>query len=170
MAFEIAMRFHFGEKADMIASLANDPAKRKNWLRKFARHIRKEILSLDTDAKHKERLLDDIDAFEHELKIEQGDGWRYVFHLIQVIGLLLGIFDVSGSKRRRVFYVRDPESYYADLTADIGAIGKVRDKDNIIRIRRETVDLLRNQGVEFERIALVMNTSVSALKREINRV
>jgi len=167
MGFEVAMRKFFGDKAQFIAGFAFSVRQRNRWLRKVSKRLRKEILELDTDSAHKERLLINIESFEKGIPRKKGEGWYLTFHLLKLVALMLGVFDVSGSRKRTAFYAREPITYYQETTGDIGTLARSKDSGNILALRRISVGHLSDNNVPIEKIALVMNMSVAALKKEM---
>ncbi len=165
MAFEFAMRQWFGEKAWGIASSLHSTSTRNKWFRKWASAVAKEIVALDTDASHKDRILVQLDTFERSFKGSNSPEWPQILALIKLINALFGRLDLSAMRQRTLFYAYEDYFNYLDSGENLPEVGRLRDQPTILGARLEAVEFLQSRGLPLWRIAQALNTSVYAIKK-----
>ena len=165
LKFEYALRLWFGDRAFGKAGLWDSASSRNPWLRKWTKGVTQDILDLDTDEKHRDRILHEVDCFSSSISKAERPSWYQVFTLMHLIGALLGRLYLDGHKRRNVFYALEPYEHYRDASTIRTPIQEIEDQPTIIRLRYDVILLLRERGVPDWRIAQILNTSVYQLKR-----
>lgn len=165
MTFEMAMRMWFGAAAFGKAGHWDSVTERNKWLRKWVKALTTDILALETDETHRDRVLMEVDRFEQSLTRTDSPEWLQVFILIQLVGTLLGRLYPYGYPVRLVLYAFEAASHYFDSSGVPGALQELRDQPTIIGLRYEIVSLLRDRGFPDWRIAQVLNTSAYHLRK-----
>ena len=165
MAFEIAMRQWFGEKAWGIADSLHETSTRNKWFLKWVSAVTKEIENLDTDAFHKDSIMILLDTFERTLRASSSPEWSQVLILVQLVNVLFGRLDVSGIPQRTHFYAYEDYFHYIDTGEYLPEIGRLRDQPSILGARLEAVAFLESRGLSLWRVAQALNTTVYAIKK-----
>ncbi len=98
MNFEVAMRQWFGDKAWGTAGLAYSTSACNKWIRKWIVALSKEVEQLDTDPRHKERILRLLDDLETSFLASKDAEWSQVFSFLELVGVLFGRLNVPARK------------------------------------------------------------------------
>lgn len=165
MDFEVAMRQWFGEAAWGIAGRVYNTSTRNKWLRKWITVLTKEVEQLDTDARHKDRMMALIGDLDASLRRADKAAWSQVFTLLELIGVVMGRLDAGGRRSRTLVYACEDYFHYLDAGETLPELGRIRDRPTILRARLEAINYLESKGLTLWRIAQVLNTSVHAIKR-----
>ena len=91
LKFEYALRAWFGDRALGKADFWNSASSRNPWLRKWTKAVTQDILDLDTDEKHRDHILHEVDCFSNSISRDEHPSWFQIFTLIHLIGTLLGL-------------------------------------------------------------------------------
>ena len=145
LTFEYALRAWFGDRAFGKAALWDSTSSRNLWLRRWSKAVTQDILDLDTDEKHRDRILHEVDSFSSSISKDDRPSWYQIFTLIHLIGTLLGRLYPDGRKRRNLFYALEAYEHYRDASTIPTPIQEIRDQPTIIRLRYDVVLLLRER-------------------------
>ena len=165
MSFETALRMWFGVDAFGKADFWQPAGDRNRWLRRLIKALTADVLALDTDEKHRDRILAEIDEFEACLTRDEHPDWRLVFTLIRLVGTLLGRMYPTGEPERLLFFALEARQHYRDTSSEPTPIQEMHDQPTIVGLRNSVVARLRQDNVPDWRIAQVMNTTVYQLKK-----
>lgn len=166
--FEYTMRHVFGDKASHIADCGYDRKYRNPWLLKAIRQFIKDVDALDTTERHKQMLMNDLEtSISHLKKDNLMSSWGALYMLLRVIARLLG-YDFMSKTRTRChtlcFWQDGDQRLTTALLSDDTEQFRSEERD-AIAIRRQLIEELRNEGLAYYKIALVMNTTEYKIKK-----
>ncbi len=166
MKFEMTMRLFFGNKAYHIAGQERTAKYRAEWLAKIGKVLLKHIDEIDTTPRHKQMLMAEAESFQKEARLAKADPWNLVYVLVRLCGRFLGYDSMRGAKVHTPTYHQDCEQYYTVAMRQGGdTMQDYYDKKDAISTRRSVVELLKTQGLDDFKIALVLNTSEYEVKK-----
>ncbi len=166
MDFEHAMMQFFGDRAYHIASGFGNKRYMKDWLKKAARKMMKDVQRLDTTIRHKEMLFMNLEQIEEFLKNDRP--WLVIVELFYLCSRFLGYDYVRGAKYHIPTYSQNYSQYIRSLATKNKDFSIFREdkkiKDKIISNQRKIVKALRKQKLDTFHIALILNTSEYRIK------
>ena len=166
MEFELAMRMLFGDKAYHIAAQHGNSSARREWLTKALRHLERDVDTLDTTVRHKERLMAEMDILLVLLKQQKDPSWDLVYSSLRLVMRLLGYDYVPGARCHTATYWQSTGQHWHSVVAEGGHVMQdYYDKRNAISVRRSVVLDLKAQGLDDYKIALVLNTTEYQIKQ-----
>ena len=166
MLFEGTARLFFGERAYQIAGQASSPIARRKWLKKILRLLLKRMNELETTVRHKEMLMKTAEAAERELGRNDQPTWTLVYHLITLVGRLLGYDFVHGARCHSLVYFQERGQYYTtDILSSGDALQEYYDEKDAVSVRQEVVKNLKIQGLSDFKISLVLNATEYQVKK-----
>jgi len=164
-SFGLTMRLLFGEKANRIAGAQAVAAERRQWFRRAVRKLTREAGSIDTTTRHSEMLLSDLGKIDRSIRDADEPEWMTVCAFLALTARLLGYDMLDGQRHHTPTFHRSPEQYYRENRKDPQQ--EWLDERNAIRVRRDLVHQLKEQGFDTFQISLVFNTSEYAIKKLI---
>src|SRR6266571_3284386 len=90
MVFELTMRLFFGDQAYHIADQAGTPKYRRQWIKRALRLIMKRTDKIETTTRHKQILMEVIEAINTAVGVNDRPSWCLVYCLLALIGRFLG--------------------------------------------------------------------------------
>ena len=166
MHFEHTMRLLFGEAAYGIAGSEEIPSRRRQWLLKVVKKLRKESTQLDSTPRHREILLLHLKLLDAELRASLDASWEMIYELLSIVIRMFGYDYGEGEKLHTPIFVQDHYQHYkSSLTAGLKRKEYEEYSNNPIRIRRQLVRKFMDEGLDLFSISLILNSSEYEIKK-----
>ncbi len=161
--FEYVVRRFIGGKAYGIAGYGKSNAIFRRALRDITPSLRRKIDLLDATARHKERLLNDVEEIHDLLKVRGGGTDKdIIVSLFSLVSYLFGFADIDGRVYNLPFYHQTHGQYIA-TECDNDWRGH---RQNVYTIRQEVYSFLKkDRKLSDQVIAGVLNTTEHQIKR-----
>jgi hypothetical protein len=178
---ENCVRQFLGDKAYGTAGRFGNSKQIKKYLLKCLDVCSQEVLTLDTTARHKEMLLNNINKVKESIQIVEfvnEEDIKLVLNLFWLISRLFGFDWVSGQIRNKAFYYQDYGAYFHDLVKEKAFKDekfsqydfRENIKKNIITKQREIYNQLKKGKFSDQEIAQVFNTTEYHIKKLKNDI
>ena len=154
-----------GQKAHQIASVANNPKYRRQYIKKVSNKIKVRIDKLDTTMDHKRSIMGLLECFDSALSKDNTS--KMICILLRLCGSLLGF--KRGAVLRMLVYWQDNNQYYSERMLQGGdPLEDYCDKKNAISIRTKIIKDLKADGINTFKIALILNTTEYEIKKYLS--
>lgn len=174
MQFERTLMLFFGQQAYQTAGQAATPTSRRHWLRRVLKNLMKDVDKIETTGRHKQLLMSNVEAAHSVIESKNEPTWKFVYHLMTLIGRLVGFDYQSGGKSHTLSYWQTDGQYYSSFRQAGGEDGlrAYYDEFDTVSLRQGVVHSLKSQGHSDFKIALVLHTTeheVQQLRRGTHR-
>jgi len=167
LEFERTLQLMVGDRAYQSAGEEGNATARRARLRELCKLLSRHITELDTTVRHRERLLAEIQYFDHCLKANDNPSREMLYVLLRLVGRLLGHDYYGGVRPHTPIYVQSEDQRFTTALSenDEGPELFAALKGNAMTLRRDIVRSLKEKGIDDFTIALVLNTSECQVKK-----
>lgn len=165
MDFEHMLRQYFGDKSYGDQGLRTNIKKVKAEFKRVILKIEKRISELETTTRHKERMLNEIERLKKDLSQKDTDSWTLVIHLFSLISRLLGYDYLKGFINTPIYYQTFGQFYSQVVFEGGDVMQSYYDQKNLIVLKKEVYNILKNKRHSDFRISQILNISESEVKK-----
>lgn len=163
--FEHMLSQYFGDKAYHNQGMREDEIAVKGEFRKVVARIEKVICGLETTNRHKEVLLNDVERLKKDLSQKSTNPWTLNIHLFSLVSRLLG-YDYLKGFINTPLYHQTSQQFYTQIIFEGGdTMQDYYDSKNLIALRREIYEDLKQKGYSDFKIAQLLNTTEHQIKK-----
>ena len=160
MQFERTLMLFFGDTAYQTAGQEATPSSRRQWIRCVLTLIIKAVDKIETTVRHKQLLMKHAEDAHKSVGTSDQPSWKFVYHLINLIGRLIGLDYHRGTRLHTLSYWQTYSQFYAGIIQSGGdGIQDYYDELDAVTIRQRVVHLLKKEGFSDFKIALVLHTT-----------
>ena len=160
MQFEHTLMLFFGSKAYQTAGQAATPTSCRYWLRRVLKRLIRDVDKIETTPRHKQLLMQNVEAAHNTIESSNEPTWKFVYHLITLIGRLLGYDYQRGGKCHTLSYWQTyGQNYSAVIQSGGDVLQDYYDELDTVKIRQDVVRSLKKSCLSDFKIALVLHTT-----------